>query len=84
MGRTAVVEADGNTFIITSRAQQALDLASMLCCGVIPSQQRIIVVKSAVHYRTGFGPIARAMLDVAAPGYAVPKPDTMQFRYWRM
>jgi microcystin degradation protein MlrC len=84
MGRTAVVEAAGNTIIITSRAQQALDLASMLCCGVIPSQQRIIVVKSAVHYRTGFGPISLAMLDVAAPGYAVPKPDDIQFQYWRL
>ena len=84
MGRTAVVEAAGNTIIITSRAQQALDLASMLCCGVIPSQQRVIVVKSAVHYRTGFGPISLAMLDVAAPGYAVPKPDDIQFQYWRL
>ena len=82
MGQTAVIEAAGNTIIIVSRPVQPLDLASMQSCGVIPSQQRIIVVKSAVHYRTGFGPISLAMLDVAAPGYAVPKPDDLQFRNW--
>ncbi|MCR4804593.1 MAG: M81 family metallopeptidase [Clostridia bacterium] len=83
MGRTAVIESAGNTIIITSKGRQAHDPASMLCCGVIPSQQRIIIVKSAVHYRAGFGPISRAMLDAAAPGYAVPKPDGMHFVNWR-
>src|SRR2546422_4629164 len=36
--------------------------------GVDPAAERILVVKSSVHYRAAFEPLAHAIIEVDAPG----------------
>jgi microcystin degradation protein MlrC len=36
--------------------------------GIDPLAERIIVVKSTIHYRAAFEPIAREIIEVDAPG----------------
>src|SRR5205814_10289530 len=36
--------------------------------GIDPAAEKLLVVKSSIHYRAAFEPIARAILEVDAPG----------------
>jgi microcystin degradation protein MlrC len=54
--------------IVGTERVQCLDLAIFRHLGVEPTAQRILVVKSSVHFRADFDPIAGATLVVVAPG----------------
>jgi microcystin degradation protein MlrC len=54
--------------IVGSERGQCLDLAIIRHLGIEPTEQSILVVKSTVHFRADFDPIAAETLVVAAPG----------------
>ncbi|MFA9419875.1 MAG: M81 family metallopeptidase, partial [Gammaproteobacteria bacterium] len=54
--------------IVGSERGQCLDLAIIRHLGIEPTGQSILVVKSSVHFRADFDPIAAETLVVAAPG----------------
>ncbi len=54
--------------VISSKRCQCLDQAIFTHLGVRPVDQQIIVVKSTVHFRADFEPIAAAILNAYAPG----------------
>jgi len=54
--------------IVGSTRAQCLDLAIFRHLGVEPTEQKILAVKSTVHFRADFDPIAECTLVVAAPG----------------
>ena len=54
--------------IVGTERVQCLDLAIFRHLGVEPTEQSILVVKSSVHFRADFDPIASETLVVAAPG----------------
>jgi microcystin degradation protein MlrC len=54
--------------IVGSERGQCLDLAIIRHLGIEPTEQSILVVKSSVHFRADFDPIASETLVVAAPG----------------
>ncbi len=54
--------------IVGSVRGQCLDLAIIRHLGIEPTEQSILVVKSTVHFRADFDPIAAETLVVAAPG----------------
>ena len=54
--------------IVGSSRSQCLDLAMIRHLGIEPTQQNILAVKSTVHFRADFDPIAAATLVVIAPG----------------
>ncbi len=54
--------------IVGSQRTQCLDLAMIRHLGIEPTEQRILVVKSSVHFRADFDPIAAETLVVFAPG----------------
>jgi len=60
-------ECDVRVIVGSSRAQ-CLDQAIFRHLGIEPSGQSILVVKSSVHFRADFDPIAAETLVVAAPG----------------
>jgi microcystin degradation protein MlrC len=84
LGPTALVEpAPGIRVIVTSRKMQAYDQALFRHIGLEPAEQRILALKSSVHFRADFEPIAAAVLVVAAPGPVVADPATLPFRHLR-
>ncbi len=54
--------------VVSSQRCQALDLAVFEHIGIDPAAQRILAVKSTVHFRAAFDPIAAATLACVAPG----------------
>jgi microcystin degradation protein MlrC len=81
-GRTVVLEVDGPGGIeiqLTDRRGHPNDLNHFRAFGIEPTERRILVVKSAAHYRAAFGPIATKMIEVDAPGISTPKLDTLDY-----
>jgi microcystin degradation protein MlrC len=73
LGRTAVLRCEGRygnhvDVIVCERRYQALDTAIFRSQGIEPSHQRILGLKSAVHFRGSFTPIATRILEVDTPG----------------
>lgn len=79
-GKTAVVEIEGNTVFITSIPRQPWDIEIFRSHGIRPEEQKIIITKSAVHYRASYGKITDRTEAVVLPGLATPVPDGMIFK----
>ena len=82
-GKIAVVEISGNTVLICSLSRQPYDVEIFHAHGVNPLEQKLIVVKSSVHYRATFGKIAKAMIPLALGGYSVPVPEIYKYKKWK-
>ena len=54
--------------VVGSSRSQCLDLAMIRHVGIEPTRQKIVVVKSTVHFRADFDPIAAETLVVKSPG----------------
>ena len=54
--------------IVGSSRAQCLDLAIIRHLGIEPHEQKILAVKSSVHFRADFDPIASETLVVLSPG----------------
>ena len=54
--------------IVGSSRFQCLDQAIFRHLGVEPTEQKILAVKSSVHFRADFDPIASETIAVEAPG----------------
>jgi microcystin degradation protein MlrC len=83
LGPTALIASGGVAAIVTSRKMQAYDQALFRHIGIEPSMQRILGLKSSVHFRADFQPIAEAVLVAAAPGPVVADPAQLPFRHLR-
>jgi microcystin degradation protein MlrC len=68
LGPSALLAAGGVRVIVVSKPVQLLDLALLRFIGIEPLKQAIIAVKSTVHFRADFAPIASDILICAAPG----------------
>jgi microcystin degradation protein MlrC len=68
LGPTAVLEVGGVKTILISHRRQTLDPEMIRAVGIEPTAEKVLVVKSTVHYRAAFEPIAHAILEVDAPG----------------
>lgn len=80
MGRTAVLDLDGIAVIVTEQRVQAIDLSLFRSVGIEPTQARALVLKSNVHYRAAFAPIAAEIIDVDTPGISSPNLRAFTFR----
>jgi microcystin degradation protein MlrC len=83
LGPSALIGIEGVRVIVTSRKTQAYDQALFRHLGVEPAEQAILVLKSSVHFRADFEPIAEAVLVAAAPGPVVADPAILPFRHLR-
>jgi len=68
LGLTAVLDVNDVKVILISHRRQTLDPEMIRFVGIDPLAEKILVVKSSIHYRAAFEPIARAILEVDAPG----------------
>ena len=68
LGTTAVLDVNDVKIILISHRWQTLDPEMIRFVGIDPAAEKLLVVKSSVHYRAAFEPIARAILEVDAPG----------------
>ena len=75
LGASACLDIEGVRVVVTSRKTQLADQALFRFAGIEPREQGVLVVKSSVHFRADFAPIAEEILVAAAPGPMVADPS---------
>ncbi|NMJ43965.1 M81 family metallopeptidase [Roseomonas sp. JC162] len=80
LGPSALIRvAPGVRVVLVSRKMQAHDQALFRFLGIEPAEQKIVAVKSSVHFRADFQPIASEVIVVTAPGPVVADPAVLPF-----
>ena len=68
LGPSACLSIGGVRVVVASRKAQLADQEMFRFVGIEPREAAILVVKSSVHFRADFEPIAETILVCAAPG----------------
>lgn len=84
LGPSALIGIEGGVrVIVTSRKIQASDQELFRHLGVEPAECPVIALKSSVHFRAHFQPIAEKVIVALAPGPVIADPSTLPFRNLR-
>ena len=68
MGPTVVLETGKVEIVVVSRQQEPNDKNCFLSLGIDPAKKRFLMLKSRVHWRAGFGDIAKEVIECAGTG----------------
>lgn len=79
MGAYARLRRGGVDIVVASKPEQAGDQSMFRHVGIEPASLGLLAVKSSVHFRADFAPLARAVLTVAAPGPVYADPGSLSF-----
>jgi microcystin degradation protein MlrC len=82
LGPTAVLDVNDVKVILISYRWQTLDPEMIRFVGIDPLAEKILVVKSTIHYRAAFEPIAKEIIEVDAPGLS--SSNLERFSYQRV
>jgi microcystin degradation protein MlrC len=82
LGKMALLTIGGVSVVVSSKRMQAYDPGLFRHVGVEPKDQKILALKSAVHFRADFEPISEEVLVVLAPGGHIVDPT--QYPYQRL
>jgi microcystin degradation protein MlrC len=80
MGDCALVSTGGVDIVLNAVRTQALDYGLFAQLGCDPTAKKIIVVKSAQHFRASFAKVAREIIYVGAPGSADPNYANLPYK----
>ena len=83
LGPTALIGIGPVKVIVVTRKMQAHDQALFRHIGIEPAGEPILALKSSVHFRADFQPIAREVIVVAAPGPVLADPSGFPFQHLR-
>ena len=75
--------APGVRVVLASRKCQAADQEMFRHVGIEPRRCRVVALKSSVHFRADFEPIAKEVLVVRAPGPALADPTEFHWKKLR-
>ncbi len=78
-GPTAVLESEGMKIVVVSQHHEPWDLGIFTSNDIDPRAERYLILKSRIHYRAGFAPIARA--TITCDGDGVTTSDNSVLRY---
>ena len=76
-------EASGVSAVLAAKRIQATDQEMFRHVGVEPARVPILGLKSTVHFRAHFQPIAEAVLCVQSPGAHISNPAELPYRHLR-
>ncbi len=82
-GDCALLQIGGVHVIVCNSHTQPYDLEVYRHCGIVPENMKLLVVKSAVHYRASFGTIAAKILDVETPALGPMRPQMLPLAHSR-
>jgi microcystin degradation protein MlrC len=83
LGPMALLRIGEVSIAVASKKQQAADRAMFHHLRVDPSAFHVLALKSSVHFRADFGPIASRIIVVDAPGPNIADPSKLPFRHLR-
>ena len=79
LGPMALLEIEGVRVAVGSVMMQAADQSIFRHLGVEPADEKILALKSSVHFRADFQPICEEILVVEAPGPCAVDPSKLAF-----
>ncbi len=82
-GDIAVLRVQGIQIIVCSIRQQSVGFDIYRYCGIDPSKAKILMVKSAVHFRAAYETISPLILDVQTRALGPQTPDMLPLTHCR-
>ncbi len=84
LGPTVVLEIESQgggkvEVVVTTYRYQPTDLEVLRAHGIEPTGKQILVVKSSIHYRAAFTPIAKEIIELDTPGLTTPHIDRLTY-----
>jgi microcystin degradation protein MlrC len=83
LGPCARVRIGGTRVVLACNKVQMADQAMYRFVGIEPTEAKMLVNKSSVHFRADFAPIAEEILVCAAPGPMIADPADLPWRRLR-
>ncbi len=80
MGPTAVLDTGRVEIVVISRQQEPNDLECFASQGIDPAKKGYLMLKSRVHWRAGFGDLAKATVECAGVGVCTSDYSVLDFR----
>jgi microcystin degradation protein MlrC len=80
MGPTAVLDTGKVEIVVVSRHHEPWDQGVFTSVGIDPNTKRYLLLKSRIHYRAGFAPLARATITCDGEGVTTSDNTQLQFR----
>jgi microcystin degradation protein MlrC len=79
MGKTVVLDTGSIQFVVIENNHEPFDLEMFRSVGIEPTTKRYLLLKSRIHYRAGFKPIAKHIVECS--GIGVTGSDYSQFKF---
>lgn len=79
LGPMALLSHGEVRVVVSTKKVQAMDQEPFRHLGVDPAAERIVALKSSVHFRAAFEPIAEDVLVVESPGAMIVDPANLAF-----
>ncbi len=83
MGPTAVLDTGKIEIVVVSRHHEPWDQGVFTSVGIDPRHKRYLLLKSRIHYRAGFAPLARATITCDGEGVTTSDNDRLRFEHVR-
>jgi microcystin degradation protein MlrC len=83
MGPTAVLDTGRVKIVVTSHNHEPWDLGVFTSVGIDPRTCRYLMLKSRIHYRAGFAPIARHTIACDGIGVTTSDNSVLAFKHVR-
>jgi microcystin degradation protein MlrC len=82
-GPTALFETGGLSIVVTSFHHEPWDTGILTSMGVDPAHCRYLLLKSRIHYRAGFAPLAKATITLDGVGVTTSDNSILKFEHVR-
>jgi len=83
MGPTVVLDTGKVEIVVITRHQEPNDFECFASLGIDATAKRYLMLKSRVHWRAGFKPIAKSVVECAGVGVCTSDYDMLDFRHVR-
>jgi len=83
MGPTVVLDTGKVQIIVISRHFEPYDLGCFTSLGIDPLKKRFLMLKSRIHYRATFKPIAKELIECAGLGVCTSDYNQLKFHHVR-
>ena len=80
MGPSAVLDTGRMQIVVVSRHIEPWDLGVFTSMGITPQHHRYILLKSRIHYRAGFGQLARHTLTLDGEGVTTSDNNLLNYQ----
>jgi Uncharacterized conserved protein len=80
MGPSVVLDTGRAEIVLVSNHVEPYDLNCFVSLGIDPLQKKFVMLKSRVHWRAGFGDIARAIVECDGVGVCTSDYSQLTFK----